>query len=280
MKGIRMIHIDFKPPNTKIWKDWVRDCELKTETELNVQGSKDPYSVIIEDLYKRDSVRKTVFFSTKGSFRGKCAFCQISLESHFPDIEHFRPKKGVTDENDKIIEIQDDSGGYRKHQGYYWLAYDWKNLLPSCNKCNRPTSEGKMGKRNRFPVAGTHATGPDDSLEAEDAYLLHPIYDHPEDHLTVDLEKDDAEWMLIPTTRRGEMTIEILSLNRRSDLREERAGAILKFQALWAQLAVPSTRKNARKKLQILYDGSEPGTLAVRILYNLVNNPISLKPPS
>ena len=76
------------------------------------------------------------------------------------------------------------------------------------------------------------------------------------------------------------MTRKVLSLNERSDLREHRADAVLKFQAAWAQLASASTSEKARRTLQKLYDGAGPGTLAVRILYDRVKNPITVRPPS
>ncbi len=272
-----MIHIVFDLPNTTVWNDWVEECARRTE-ELKAQGAKDPYSVVIDDLYKRDSVRKSVFFALTGPFKGKCAFCEVWLESHFPDIEHYRPKKGVTDENDNVVEIQDDDGSTRKHPGYYWLAYDWKNLLPSCNKCNRPTAEGKMGKRNRFPIAGTRATKPSDPLKAEGPQILHPVFDRPENHFTVNFEEDGDDSLLIPTTDDGRMTLKVLGLNKRSDLREHRASAVLKFQALWALLARPKDREEAHRKLKNLCDGAGPGTLAVRILYDQIIDSIPVRP--
>src|SRR5260370_20134326 len=88
-------------------------------------------------------------------FSGKCAYCESEFTSvAWGDVEHYRPKRGVTGEN---------------HAGYYWLAYEPRNLLPSCQKCNQGN-----GKRNYFPVAGVRAERSEDDLAAELPLLLNP----------------------------------------------------------------------------------------------------------
>src|ERR1035441_2039073 len=88
-------------------------------------------------------------------FGGKCAYCESEFTSvAWGDVEHYRPKRSVMGE---------------KHPGYYWLAYDPRNLLPSCQKCNQGS-----GKRNYFPIAGIRATCPNDDLSAELPLLLNP----------------------------------------------------------------------------------------------------------
>lgn len=87
-------------------------------------------------------------------FHGKCAYCESVYASTAPmDVEHWRPKKAV----DRVL-------GSRKRTnqiiGYYWLAADWDNLLPSCIDCNRERNQvidgdgnlSKGGKQNYFPV--------------------------------------------------------------------------------------------------------------------------------
>ncbi|NUB46594.1 endonuclease [Fertoebacter nigrum] len=128
-------------------------------------------------------------------FQGKCAYCETHYASQAPvDIEHYRPKGGVEDDPD--------------HWGYWWLAADWMNLLPSCIDCNRrryqvlPTpgtasladlrNSGKpiwqTGKESAFPVMpGTRALGlgedPDQEILTERPYLLDPCRDDPDAHL-------------------------------------------------------------------------------------------------
>jgi len=55
-------------------------------------------------------------------------------------VEHYRPKKAVINANPA-------------HTGYYWLAYDWSNLLLSCASCNNK-------KRNHFPITGIRVIAP------------------------------------------------------------------------------------------------------------------------
>ena len=68
----------------------------------------------------------------------KCAYCERHCKA---EIEHYRPKAGISEDG--------------THPGYYWLCYEWSNLLPSCHECN--ASGGKM---NQFPVRGPRVTTP------------------------------------------------------------------------------------------------------------------------
>lgn len=70
--------------------------------------------------YKADDVK----LALHQLFHGKCAYCESRISGTQPtDIEHYRPKGGVQENED--------------HPGYWWLAMDWRNLLPSCIDCNR-----------------------------------------------------------------------------------------------------------------------------------------------
>jgi hypothetical protein len=58
----------------------------------------------------------------------KCAFCEAKpLHVSDGDVEHFRPKGGVRQADTDPLQ----------QPGYYWLAYDWANLMFSCERCNR-----------------------------------------------------------------------------------------------------------------------------------------------
>lgn len=76
-------------------------------------------------VYKHADVKERL----EELFHGKCAYCESRYSSTRPmDVEHYRPKGRVA-----------ESEG---HPGYYWLAAEWTNLLPSCIDCNR--------RRNQF----------------------------------------------------------------------------------------------------------------------------------
>ncbi len=152
----------------------------------------------------------------KEIFYKKCAYCES--RSNKPEVEHYRPKK----------EVSEDS----LHPGYYWLCYEWTNLLPSCRYCN---TEG--GKGNYFPVAGQRVfESPIENdkfikdrckisateLLAEKPLLLNPEVDEVEDYFTFNVNGAivgaDAE-------NRGKETIKICNLNR-DDLLQNRQGVI------------------------------------------------------
>ncbi len=213
-----MVKIDFDPPETRKWKRWRADCKKATKALMDsVEKGDEPD---ITSLYKRKSIKEEVYFSKEGPFHGKCAYCECYIEDfQHGDMEHYRPKGAVTDENDEPILVRDEKGQPRPHPGYYWLAYDWKNLLPSCTDCNQPgvIKGKKIGKRNRFPVIGKHATTPEE-VEREKPLLLNPVIDLPEEHLKVDAETG----MLVHRTDRGRACIDILGLNLRNRLPERR----------------------------------------------------------
>jgi hypothetical protein len=58
--------------------------------------------------------------------------------------------------NSRLSESETEKEKEFEHPGYYWLAYEWTNLLPSCYDCNSFRRHGTMkagpGKNERFPV--------------------------------------------------------------------------------------------------------------------------------
>src|SRR5665213_604905 len=66
----------------------------------------------------------------------KCCFCESKISHISPgDVEHFRPKAGWVQNDERL-----------NKPGYYWLAYNWDNLLLSCEICH------KRNKKNYFPL--------------------------------------------------------------------------------------------------------------------------------
>jgi len=148
---------------------------------------------------------------------GKCAFCESKV-SHvaYGDIEHFRPKAGYQ---------QRATDGLQR-PGYYWLAYEWTNLLFACQICNQ------QGKKNLFPLANPRrrATSHHDDLSAERPLLIDPADHDPERYIGF------REEVAYPRHGRriGKRTIEILALNRPALL--ERRRDRLKMLQLLQQL--------------------------------------------
>jgi len=213
---------------TQEWQDWLRDCADARNT--NIILAKDGEKIEFSSLYKRKYIKENYFFSDKEPFFGKCAYCETPIEDIFPgDVEHYRPKGKVTDENYNTIYIQKDDGTYIldddgnkiPHPGYYWLAYEWTNLMPSCTYCNRPKKD--FGKRNCFPVEGINIFKIGDE-KLEKPLLINPIdeLDLFENHISIDFDTG----LLIAKTIKGKMTINLLGLNKRRYLRLGRLQAI------------------------------------------------------
>jgi len=151
-------------------------------------------------------------------FFDKCAYCetQVSAGSDW-DVEHFRPKGRVAERP--------------THPGYYWLAYTWTNLYPSCTHCNqrridRPRFDdqapgGGSGKVDHFPVAdeAKRAMSPTHDLSAEKPLLLDPCSDDPETVLAIGVR---GLFVAIGGNRRAKTTIDIFGLNRRRRLADAR----------------------------------------------------------
>ncbi|WP_158884941.1 hypothetical protein [Rhodanobacter sp. L36] len=75
----------------------------------------------------------------------KCWYCEAKSTRASFDVDHFRPKLGVT-VNGVLLE---------GHAGYYWLAYEWSNFRLACQRCNRPENsetDNLHGKANEFPI--------------------------------------------------------------------------------------------------------------------------------
>lgn len=163
-------------------------------------------------LYKSDEVKQAL----TRLFGNKCAYCESSLPGQPLDVEHFRPKSAVIDD------------GKLRYPGYWWLAAEWNNLLPSCIDCNRarkqelPGEKKKKlrGKANQFPLApgSPRASAPGEEA-AERALLLDPCRDSDLDGHVEFLEKEG--WSLVQPSKvggveseRGKASIDVYGLQR------------------------------------------------------------------
>ncbi|MBK8254538.1 MAG: hypothetical protein IPK82_17960 [Polyangiaceae bacterium] len=99
----------------------------------------------------------------------KCCYCETRVFQHYNDVEHYRPKGAA-----------DRLPGSTETHGYWWLAFDWNNLLFACSLCNR--SE----KNDAFPLTpGDVALQPEEQPPGrERPYLLDPSGAiNPVDHI-------------------------------------------------------------------------------------------------
>jgi len=145
---------------------------------------------------------------------GKCCYCESYVRHITPGtIDHYRPKAAS----------QQSAGSSLIRPGYYWLAYEWENLLFACPECNQT-------KRNRFPIrdATRRALSHLDSLAQEDALLINPAEDNPAE--LISFREEFA--FPVDDNLRGHTTIEVLELNDRKDLVDRRREKIQTLRVL------------------------------------------------
>lgn len=191
---------------------------------------------------------RSVLLALEELFHRKCAYCETPLPEVSWDVEHFRPKGAVAE--------------CPEHPGYYWLAYEWSNLYPSCEACNRrrrdlPTwtdrEEGETaGKLTQFPLedeAG-RAFSPDADLGRERPSLLDPCADQPEEYL---LYTPHGEVEPASGDSRAAATIDILHLRRRRlrDRRKQHLDLVVVLIKAWLQLRKWDPQKAAALKAEM-----------------------------
>ena len=96
----------------------------------------------------------------------KCCFCESKVTHiSYGDVKHYRPKAGYRQDPEEPL----------GRPGYYWLAYEWSNLMFCCQICNQ------RFKRNLFPLAdpARRAETHHDDLSTKHAIFLHPGYRGP-----------------------------------------------------------------------------------------------------
>lgn len=166
-------------------------------------------------------------------FAKKCAYCESVYGSLAPvDVEHYRPKGGV------------EVDGKLRKPGYYWLAAEWTNLLPSCIDCNRKRTHqfadagpALRGKANKFPIANPAKRASQPGQEGrEQRLLLHPCLDRPEQHLEF-IEEGAIRPALVAGTpsEMGRNSIEVYGLDR-PGLVQERQRLLIRMNGLMGRI--------------------------------------------
>ncbi len=138
---------------------------------------------------------------------GKCAYCESPVNATAVlEVEHFRPRNGISG---------NPGGG-----GYYWLTYEWSNLLLACRNCNSKKRTkfpiGAKVRRAKIPLEDGRLISSEcciptsSSLSEEEALLLHPGFDNPEKHFAF-----LSDGRVKGFTDRGNECIQVLGLNRK-----------------------------------------------------------------
>lgn len=125
------------------------------------------------NIYGHESVKSQLMMEQ----HDKCCFCEGKFsDNSFGDVEHYRPKKAYKKRTSKTL----------TYPGYYWLAYDWHNLMYSCEKCNRKY------KRSEFPLDDEATRKPNHAhpniLANEDCLFINPMIEDPSLFITFNEE--------------------------------------------------------------------------------------------
>ena len=177
----------------------------RSPTEYDARTKKFSFD---SSLYGHPSVKEALVAAQ----HGKCCFCESKIGPD-GDVEHYRPKACYSQDRDDSLH----------GPGYYWLAYEWPNLLLSCSTCNQ------RYKRNLFPLSdpARRATSHHGDTAGEDPLLIDPSEQDPEEYVSFRRE------IPYPIDRNpyGTATIEVLGL-RREGLNERRRELLSKLARL------------------------------------------------
>lgn len=208
---MRRVRKDLSTPPAILANEPVRDSLsdlVRTGDKAFIQEA------LYQDAYQDDDGRRQMRVRDELNryYHGKCAYCETDCKA---EIEHYRPKKRVADTT---------------HAGYYWLCYEWSNLVASCHDCNT-----SGGKGSQFPIKGVRVDAPAllptgelditqnrataQALLDELPYLLHPELDEPDTYLSVQIDPSYEGLELTGADgprQRGEQTIQICNLNRKN----------------------------------------------------------------
>ena len=157
MIGIRFDPSTLESPTQKMWwEDWQERAEAATKKAVDgfeewlANGTTAPFQFEFNSKVWKDLKD----WLLENTFHQKCAYCEREISGYYGDAEHYRPKCAVKRKTEDgtfeipTCEILDPKQGRmveQPHPGYFWLAYDWRNLLPSCVFCN-----SGHGKNERF----------------------------------------------------------------------------------------------------------------------------------
>lgn len=147
------------------------------------------------DIYGAISVRNAL----KKCQGNKCCYSEAKFVRDYVAVEHFRPK-GAIGTHGSID---------KNYPGYYWLAYEWTNLLlvkPGVNS----------DKKDYFPLIDdrNRANNHNKDISLEQPKFINPASEDPREHIR--FHKDEPRGI----TPQGRYTVKKLLLHK--DLEEAR----------------------------------------------------------
>ncbi len=171
-------------------------------------------SKTFENLWRNEEIKKFLHKSQ----HHKCCYCERKRDQRREsDVEHFRPKSEVKEQP--------------QHQGYWWLSYEWENLLIACKTCNQTS------KKTHFPLEdeSKRAYNKKDNLHKEQPLLINPLEEDPSQFIEYDLPgKNEIPIMIkaIGKCNRGTETIKLTGINSQ-EVMEERASKFRDYKHIY-----------------------------------------------
>jgi len=184
------------------------------------KGQKISYKDFNSAIYAANDVKRQLLTDQ----HNKCIFCGCDLLAQDGgEVEHYRPKTAYR---------QDRTPHNTQKPGYYWLAYDWDNLLCSCHACNRR-------KSTFFPLEDDAKREiANEKIDNEKPLIINPYTEKPEKSI---IFRSHVIYPVIDSCgnedKKGKATIDFLELNR-NDLKELRKRKLNIFRKRMASLGL------------------------------------------
>lgn len=199
-------------------------------------------------IYAHPDVKKSL---REQAQHNKCAYCETLNPTSHDVVEHFRPKNGWRQKR----------GDSLSKPAYFWLGYDWENLLFACDRCNDAAH-----KENLFPLSNpaqrADVANPD--VGNERPLLINPYVVDPELHI---------EWNRdIPRprkrSRKGSKSIEVFALDHDDLLGDERRKYFEQIEQIIVLVesysSNNSTRQAVVQRLMSCLENSAPWSAMIR----------------
>lgn len=150
---MRQVRITGEPP-----ADWVAEAEVVTDLLRKATDETARQAIIDakQQLWRDDRIRKWLL----GQFNNKCWYSEAYESVSSIHVDHYRPKG----------RLKEELGG-ATCEGYWWLAFDWKNYRICGQLLN-------VKKGDLFPITEGNRCKPDDpvSLQLEAPVLIRVVH--------------------------------------------------------------------------------------------------------
>ena len=209
-----------------------------------------------EKLWRKSEIRDWLL----KQFNNKCWYTEAYDSVSSIHVDHYRPKGRV----------KDLAGN--KFEGYWWLAFDWKNYRICGELLN--VKKGDIFILSNGVKANSEGTIP---LDLESPVLIDPTTDQTR---LVTYEREDNACLAVPVADateaekdQVEKTIDILGLNRLNKLNQKRAE---RWDSCLMEIAeYKGARESSSQPLKVLYQALAAHRLKEMVKYNAEFSSIS-----